>query len=70
MTLTQDFQKSVIEEKKDLYGRVERFSYFCDFRKWIHCCQLALFFLVQFQKLANLLLFKRNELNNLIINSV
>ena len=44
MTLTQDFQKSAIEKKKDLYGRVERFSYFCDFRKWIHCCQLALFF--------------------------
>ena len=69
MTLTQDFQKSAIN-KKNLYRRVERFSYFCDFRKWIHCCQLALFFLVQFQKLANLLLFKRNELNNLIFNSV
>ena len=40
-----------------LQGRVEGFSFFCDFRKWTYCCWLVIFLWVQFQKIRKYIIF-------------
>ena len=45
------FTLKLLEGQRMLWGRVEWFSLFFDFRKWAHCYQLALFLWVKFQKI-------------------